>query len=217
MHKAFINVNPSTRAASRPLAWMLLHVVVISLFSGMTHAADAPAVHQQLESGKNVRVIDLGANGMNELSEAVKRLNAPPPTATQPTAPADNESPEAAASETDNIENLAAGNSASVDATPSGNEHPAWLIGKWGSEPGCAQKSTAGGARLLEIADRRLTLSAQTCEIKAISHSQADETLVIYDCRQSKSTTQEAHVFKKIDATRLLLDNIGNFTRCGTP
>lgn len=213
MKKVCIDVNHANRVvAGKSLAFLWIPVVISGILGGNALAADAPHVHQQLESGKNVRVIDLGANGLDELSEAVKRLNAPPPAA-----PADTEiptEPGTPADPTATSEPPLPDSNAATDSAPSNNEHPAWLTGKWGNEPGCAQKGTAG---MMDIGPRQLKRFQLTCDIKAITLPKADEAMVIYDCRQQKNITQEAHVFKKIDVNNLLLDHVENIRRCGSP
>lgn len=216
---------PHAKPVATLSAPALIAIVCTGIFSTNTLADDAPAVHQQLETGRNVRVIDLGAEGMNELSEAVKRLNAPPPAPPANDAAAAEETGadgEAGSADAGAPTSETAPPETPVDApssggTVAGGEHPAWLLGKWSNGTECAEKNAAAGLRIIAVAPQQIRLAGQACDIKAASSPKPDEAVMIYLCRTARGTTQEAHVFRRADADTLLLDHVENFKRCPSP
>ncbi len=177
---------------------------------------EAPSPNVQLEAGKSVKLIDMGATKMSDLNEAFKTLNAPPP----PPPPPETEKPADGTEATQDNAEGEGGASASADTNGetgaeglANADHPAWLIAKWTTDGKCSGAS-GEAPRIIAFTVREATFARQHCTINAMSAPQADELVAIYRCELNGKTTQESHVFKNIDDRRMLLDNVEELMRC---
>jgi hypothetical protein len=195
---------------------LALRVLIVSVvLAAQVYAEDeAPSPSVQLEAGKGVKLIDMGATKMEDLNDAFKKLNAPPPPPPEPEKPGDD-----TASQPDNAEGEGEAPALAETKGETGAEgvanadHPAWLIAKWTTDGKCSGGSV-GAPRIIAFTVREANFAQQHCAITALSAPQADELVAIYRCKLNGKTTQESHVFKKIDDQRMLLDNVDELKRC---
>lgn len=187
---------------------MALAFAIASLLSPKAEAEDAPGY--QLEAGTNVRVIDIGSEGTDELANAVKALN-------------EKKAPEAASTTTEDKQETGSITTPSIldlpsvdNATPereTGKMHPEWLFGTWVINGSCEAR-TSPTANTVVIARDTATFGKETCRATALSSSQEKQVVILYVCGDKATSKQRVHRFERVEEGALLLNGFDRAVKC---